>query len=167
MLGAGAWGWFREMIWGGRWEGGSGLGTYVYLWWIHVNVWQNQYSVVKQNKVKIKIKTTKKEHWSGLPFPSPIHESEKWQWSHSVVSDPQRPHGLQPTRLLHPWDFPGKSIGVGCHCLLQQSLVLPIPELCRVIQRVLVCLAVFASLNGVLESSVCYVYQWGFLYVAE
>ena len=31
----------------------------------------------------------------------------------------QRPHGLQPTRLLHPWDFPGKSAGVGCHCLLQ------------------------------------------------
>ena len=25
---------------------------------------------------------------------------------------------LQPTRLLHPWDFPGKSTGVGCHCLL-------------------------------------------------
>ena len=30
----------------------------------------------------------------------------------------QRPHGLQPTRLLHPWDFPGKSTGVGCHRLL-------------------------------------------------
>ena len=30
-----------------------------------------------------------------------------------------RPHGLQPTRLLHPWEFPGKSTGVGCHCLLQ------------------------------------------------
>ena len=29
-----------------------------------------------------------------------------------------RPHGLQPTRLLHPWDFPGNSTGVGCHCLL-------------------------------------------------
>ena len=28
----------------------------------------------------------------------------------------QRPHGLQPTRLLCPWDFPGT--GVGCHCLL-------------------------------------------------
>ena len=25
------------------------------------------------------------------------------------------PHGLQPTRLLCPWDFPGKSTGVGCH----------------------------------------------------
>ena len=43
----------------------------------------------------------------------------KWKWSHSVVSDSSRPHGLQPTRLLRPWDFPGKSTGVGCHCLLR------------------------------------------------
>ena len=56
---------------------------------------------------------------SGLPFPSPMHESEKWKWSHLVVSDPQRPHGPQPSRLLHPWDFPGKSTGVGCHCLIK------------------------------------------------
>ena len=28
-----------------------------------------------------------------------------------------RPHGLQPTRLLCPWDFPGKDAGVGCHFL--------------------------------------------------
>ena len=35
------------------------------------------------------------------------------------MSDSVRPHGLQPTRLLHPWDFPGKSTGVGCHCLLR------------------------------------------------
>ena len=27
-------------------------------------------------------------------------------------------HGLQPIRFFHPWDFPGKSTGVGCHCLL-------------------------------------------------
>ena len=27
------------------------------------------------------------EHWSGLPFPSPMHESEKWKWSYSVVFD--------------------------------------------------------------------------------
>ena len=64
---------------------------------------------------------SRQEHWSGLPFPSPMHESEKWKWSRSVVSDPQWPHGLQPTRLLHPWDFPGKSTGVGCHCLLQDA----------------------------------------------
>ena len=30
-----------------------------------------------------------------------------------------RPHGLQPARLLCPWDFPGKITGVGCHALLQ------------------------------------------------
>ena len=30
-----------------------------------------------------------------------------------------RPHGLQPPRLLCPWDCPGKSTGVGCHCLLR------------------------------------------------
>ena len=37
----------------------------------------------------------------------------------SVMSDSLRPHGLQPTRLLCPWDSPGKSTGVGCHILLQ------------------------------------------------
>ena len=62
---------------------------------------------------------SRQEHWSGLPFPSPMHASEKWKWSRSVVSDPQRPHGLQPTRLLRPWDFPGKSTGVGCHSIHQ------------------------------------------------
>ena len=61
---------------------------------------------------------SRQEHWSGLPFPSPMQESEKWKWSRSVVSDSSWPHGLQPTRLLHPWDFPGRSTGVGCHCLL-------------------------------------------------
>ena len=45
-------------------------------------------------------------------------------WQHcccvaSVVSDSGRPHGPQPTRLPHPWDFPGKNTGVGCHFLLQ------------------------------------------------
>ena len=26
-------------------------------------------------------------HWSGLPFPSPMHKSEKWKWSYSAMSD--------------------------------------------------------------------------------
>ena len=38
------------------------------------------------------------------------------------MSDSLRPHGLQPTGLLRPWGFPGKSTGVGCHCLLRQKL---------------------------------------------
>ena len=43
----------------------------------------------------------------------------KWKWSHSVVSDSLRPHGLQPARLLCLWDFPGNNTRVGCHFLLQ------------------------------------------------
>ena len=37
----------------------------------------------------------------------------------SAVSDSSRHHGLQPARLLCPWDSPGKNTGVGCHALLQ------------------------------------------------
>ena len=40
----------------------------------------------------------------------------------TVVSDSSRPHGLQPTRLLCPWDFPDKNNGVGDHFLLQGDL---------------------------------------------
>ena len=64
------------------------------------------------------LRFSRQEHWSGLPFPSPMDKSEKWKWSRSVMSDSSWPHGLQPTRLLCPWDFPGKSTGVGCHWLL-------------------------------------------------
>ena len=67
------------------------------------------------------LRFSRQEHWSGLPLPSPMHESEKWKWSRSVVSDSLRPHELQPTRLLWPWDFPGKSTGVGCHRLLWET----------------------------------------------
>jgi len=35
------------------------------------------------------------------------------------MSDSVGPHGLQPTRLLCPWDSLGKNTGVGCHFLLQ------------------------------------------------
>ena len=55
--------------------------------------------------------------WVAISF------SSSWKWKVKVKS---LSHvrllvipWLQPTRLLHPWDFPGKSTGVGCHCLLQ------------------------------------------------
>ena len=40
--------------------------------------------------------------------------------SRTVVSSSLRPRGLQPPRLLCPWDSPGKNTGVGCHALLQE-----------------------------------------------
>ena len=56
--------------------------------------------------------------WVAISF------SNAWKWKvkvKSVVSDSLQPHGLKPTRLLCPWDFPGKSTGVGCHCLLHSA----------------------------------------------
>jgi len=47
MLGAGALGQPRGMVQGGRREEGPGWGTPVYLWRIHVDIWQNQYNIVK------------------------------------------------------------------------------------------------------------------------
>ena len=57
MLGAGALGRPRGMVREGRREEGSGWGTRVYLWLIHVDIWQNQYNIVKlKNKIIIIIK---------------------------------------------------------------------------------------------------------------
>ena len=52
-----AWGWCTGMTQrdgtGGRKEEGSEWGTHVYLWRIHVDIWQNQYNIVKlKNKIK-------------------------------------------------------------------------------------------------------------------
>ena len=56
-------------------------------------------------------------------------------FSRSVESDSLRTHGLQPTRLLCPWNSQGKNSGVGCHSPLQgifltQGLNLGLPH-CR------------------------------------
>ena len=60
--------------------------------------------------------------WVAISF------SDAWKWKVkgkllSCVQLLATPW-TEPTRLLHPWDFPGKSTGVGCHCLLQCSLVI-------------------------------------------
>ena len=54
---------------------------------------------------------------SGGPCSDHTHQSESV--SHSVMSNPLRPQGQWPARLLCPWDSPGKTSGVGCHSLLQ------------------------------------------------
>ena len=51
-------------------------------------------------------------NWSRL--------GKKEHVSRSVMPDSLRPHGLQPARLLCPWDSPGKNTGVGSHSLLQR-----------------------------------------------
>ena len=70
---------------------------------------------------------SRQEHWSGLPFPSPMHESEKWKWSRSVVSDSSDPMDYSPPgSSVHGifWDggsipglgrSPGEGIGYPLH----------------------------------------------------
>ena len=63
MLGAGALGRPRGMVQGGRREEGSGWGTRIYLWWIHVDIWQNQFNIVNlKNKVN---KSKKKKRFKS------------------------------------------------------------------------------------------------------
>ena len=67
----------------------------------------------------------------------------------SVVSDPVRPHKWQPARLHHPWDFPGKNTGVGCHFLLQCMKVKgesEVAQSCPTLSNTMDC-----SLPGLLE----------------
>ena len=68
MLGAGALGRPGGMVQGGRREKGSGWGAHVYLWQIHVDIFQNQYNIVK-----LKNKMEKKKS-SGL-IPPPLKRS--------------------------------------------------------------------------------------------
>ena len=57
--------------------------------------------------------------WVAISF------SNSWKWKVKVKSLYCVQLFETPwttTRLLRPWDFPGKSTGVGCHCLLRQRI---------------------------------------------
>ena len=65
---------------------------------------------IAAHKASLSLGFSRQEHWSELPFPSPMHECEKWKWSHSVVSDSSDPmdcsppgssvHGIFQTKVL-------------------------------------------------------------------
>ena len=57
MLGAGALRGPRGMVWGGRRKGGSGWGTHVHPWLIHVNVWQKPLQYCKVISLQLKKKS--------------------------------------------------------------------------------------------------------------
>ena len=62
-------------------------------------------------------------YWSGLPFPSPMHESEKWKWSRSVVSTLSDPIDCSLPGFSIHGIFQIRVTGVGCHCLLRISCI--------------------------------------------
>ena len=90
-----------------------------------------------------------------------MHESEKWKWSRSVVSDSVRPRRQQPTRLPCPWDSPGKNTGVGCHFLLQCRKVKSESEVaqsCPTLSNPMDCSPPGSSIHGIFQARAL---EWG------
>ena len=82
-------------------------------------------------------------------------------WVTSVMSDSVRPHRWQPTRLLHPWDSPGKNTGVGCHFLLQCMKVKSESEVsqsCLTLSDSMDCSLPGSSVHGIFQARVL---EWG------
>ena len=77
------------------------------------------------------------------------------------MSDFVRPHGLQPTRLLRPWDSPGKNTGVGCHFLLQCMKVKSeseVAQACPTLSDPMDCSPPGSSIHGIFQARVL---EWG------
>ena len=73
------------------------------------------------------------------------------------MSDSVRPHRRQPTRLPCPWDSPGKSTGVGCHCLLQYMKVKTESEVaqsCLTLLDPMDCSLPGSSIHGIFQARV-------------
>ena len=71
------------------------------------------------------------------------------------------PHRRQPTRLLRPWDSPGKNTGVGCHFLLQCMKVKSeseVAQLCPTLSDPMDCSLTGSSLHGIFQARVL---EWG------
>ena len=77
------------------------------------------------------------------------------------MSDSVRPHRQQPTRLLCPWDSPGKNTGVGCHFLLQCMKVKSESEVaqsCPTLSNPMDCSLPGSSVCGIFQARVL---EWG------
>ena len=77
------------------------------------------------------------------------------------MSDSVRPHRRQPTRLLCPWDSPGKNTGVGCHFLLQCMKVKSESEVaqsCPTLSDPTDCSLPGSSIHGIFQARVL---EWG------
>ena len=79
----------------------------------------------------------------------------------SVLSNSVQPHRWQPTRLLCPWDSPGKNTGVGCHFLLQCMKVKSQSEVaqsCPTPSDIMDCSLPGSSVHGIFQARVL---EWG------
>ena len=83
------------------------------------------------------------------------------------MSDSVRAHRRQPTRLLCPWDSPGKNTGVGCHFLLQCMKVKSeseVAQLCLTLSDPMDCSLPGSSIHGILQARVL---EWSAIAFSE
>ena len=101
--------------------------TIHFIRFLNKEIWRVQHYFITRIKILsfnvlllIQYSSTWKCYTSGdlLSFPN---VSLLWVCSVKVAQSCStlQPHGLQPTRLLCPWDSPGQNTGVGSHSLLQ------------------------------------------------
>ena len=77
------------------------------------------------------------------------------------MSNSVQPHRRQPTRLLRPWDSPGKNIGVGCHFLLQCMKLeseSEVAQSCPTLSDPMDCSLPGSSVHGIFQARV---QEWG------
>ena len=80
-------------------------------------------------------------------------------WVASVMSNSVWPHRRQPTRLLCPWDSPGKNTGVGCHFLLQcMKVKSEVTQSCPTFSDLMDCSPPGSFIHGIFQARVL---QWG------
>ena len=83
------------------------------------------------------------------------------------MSNSVRPHRRQPTRLLCPWDSPGKNTGVGCHFLLQHMKVKSESEVaqsCLTLRNPMDSSLPGSSVHGIFQARVL---EWGAIAFSE
>ena len=95
--------------------------------------------------------------------------SASFQFSSAAQSCPPLcdPMDCSLTRLLRPWDFPGKSTGVGCHFLLQCMKVKSeseVTQLCPTLRDPMDCSLPGSSIHGILQARVL---EWGAIAFSE
>ena len=77
------------------------------------------------------------------------------------MSDSVQPHRRQPTRILRPWDSPGKNTGVGCHFLLQcikMKSESEVAQSCPTLSDPTDCTLPGSCVHGILQARVL---EWG------
>ena len=123
------------------WSGSTDSKTLLLLLSRFSRVWLCATPYTAAHQAPLSLGFSRQEYCSGLPFPPPMHESEKWKWSCSVVSDSLRPHESARQAFLsitNSWSLlnlmPIKSVMPSSHLILCCPLLLlpPIPPSIRV-----------------------------------